>query len=58
VDLQTGDIVVMKKAHPCGGTQWKVLRAGMDFRIECTTCGRQVMLSRVKLEKGIKSKAQ
>jgi len=58
MDLQIGDIVIMKKEHPCGGKQWKILRAGMDFRIECTTCGRQVMLPRVKLEKGIKKKLE
>ena len=54
MDLKVGDIVVMKKTHPCGGSRWKILRAGMDFRIECTTCARQVMLPRVKFEKGIK----
>jgi len=57
MDLNPNDIVIMKKAHPCGGTEWKILRAGMDFRIECMTCGRQIMLSRVKFEKGIKKKA-
>jgi len=56
MDFQIGDIVQMKKAHPCGGTQWKVLRAGMDFRIECCTCAHQVMLTRVKFEKGVKKK--
>jgi len=54
VDLKVGNIVIMKKSHPCGGNAWKILRAGMDFRIECTTCARQVMLPRVKFEKGIK----
>ena len=54
MDLQVGDTVLMKKPHPCGGKEWKILRAGIDFRIECTVCGRQVMLTRVKFEKGVK----
>jgi len=57
MDLQPNDIVIMKKTHPCGGTQWKILRAGMDFRIECMTCQRQVMLPRAKFEKNVKKKA-
>ena len=54
MDISIGDIVEMRKIHPCGGIRWEILRAGMDFRIECTTCGRQVMLPRVKFEKGVK----
>jgi len=54
MDLQVGDIVLMKKPHPCGSKEWKILRAGMDFRVECITCGRQVMLPRAKFEKGVK----
>jgi len=49
-----GDIVELKKQHPCGGHQWRVLRTGIDFRIECLTCGRVVMVPRTKLEKAIK----
>ena len=54
MDFSVGDIVQMKKIHPCGGTQWEVLRTGMDFRIKCTTCGHLVMLSRPKFEKSVK----
>ncbi len=54
VDFIVGDIVCMKKPHPCGSREWAVLRAGMDFRIECKGCGRQVMLTRAKFEKGVK----
>ena len=54
MDLSVGDVVKMKKQHPCGGAEWKVLRIGADFKIECLTCGRQVMLTRVKFEKEIK----
>lgn len=49
-----GDIVHMKKQHPCGGFEWEVLRTGMDFRIKCLTCGRQLMLPRPKFEKSVK----
>lgn len=49
-----GDIVKMRKAHPCGSDQWEVMRTGMDFRIKCLGCGRQVMLPRPKFEKGVK----
>ncbi len=54
MDLKIGDRVRMKKNHPCGGFDWEVLRAGADFKIRCLTCGREVMLPRVKFEKGIK----
>jgi hypothetical protein len=50
-----GDIVKMRKTHPCGGTDWEILRVGMDFRIKCITCGRVVMLSRPKFEKAVKT---
>jgi len=52
--INVGDIVELKKPHPCGSKQWEILRAGMDFRIKCMGCGHQVMLSRPKLEKSIK----
>ena len=50
-----GDIVKMRKVHPCGGTEWEVMRVGMDFRIKCLTCGRVVLLPRVKFEKAVKT---
>ena len=49
-----GDRVEMKKAHPCGSRVWKVLRTGADVRMACEGCGHQVMLPRVKFEKGMK----
>lgn len=55
MDVQVGDILQMKKPHPCGGTEFLVLRVGMDFKIKCTNCGRQVMLPRAKVEKNIKA---
>lgn len=52
--LMIGDIVELKKKHPCGSKQWKILRAGMDFRIQCLGCNHQVMIARPNLEKSIK----
>ncbi len=49
-----GDVVKMKKTHPCGNDEWEVTRVGMDFRIKCLKCGRQVMLPRPKFEKSVK----
>ena len=54
MDIRLNDILEMKKEHPCGGRRFTVLRAGMDFRIRCEKCGREVMVPRIKLEKNIK----
>ena len=52
--ISVGDILEMKKNHPCGGKSFLVLRTGIDFKIRCTTCGREVMVPRTKAEKNIK----
>mgnify|MGYP004598281381 CR=1 FL=1 len=54
MDVQVGDILVMKKEHPCGDKRWQVLRSGMDFRLRCLGCGHEVMLPRSKAEKNIR----
>ncbi len=54
MDIKLNDILEMKKQHPCGGKQFLVLRVGMDFKLRCTTCSREVMVPRVKTEKHIK----
>ena len=54
MEFNVGDIVQMKKNHPCGSNQWEILRTGIDFRIKCVTCGHMVMLPRTKFEKGVK----
>lgn len=54
MDVRVGDILVMKKPHPCGGMEFLVLRSGMDFRIRCKNCGRELMIPRLKCEKNIK----
>lgn len=55
MDVRVGDLLVMKKAHPCGEKNFLVLRVGADFKIRCTKCGREVMVPRIKIEKSIKS---
>lgn len=49
-----GDVVIMRKTHPCGSDRWEITRTGMDFRIKCLGCGRQVMLPRPKFEKSVR----
>lgn len=51
MEIQVGDIIRMKKPHPCGSHEWEVLRVGMDFRLKCTGCGHMVMLARRLVEK-------
>ena len=54
MEFSIGDIVQMKKTHPCGSNEWEVLRVGMDFRMKCCGCGHMVMLTRAKFEKSVK----
>ena len=54
MDIRVGDVITMKKKHPCGCDRFTVLRIGADFRIKCLECGRGVMLERVKVEKNIR----
>ena len=48
---EVGDIVKLKKPHPCGGSEWEILRVGADFRLKCTGCGHQIMVARKLVEK-------
>ncbi|MEG0804074.1 MAG: DUF951 domain-containing protein [Pygmaiobacter sp.] len=54
MDVQVGDLIQVKKPHPCGNNEFSVLRVGMDFKICCTKCGREVLIPRAKIEKNIK----
>ena len=54
MDIAVGDTILTRKKHPCGASSFEVLRVGMDFKIRCTGCGREVMLPRAKIEKDIK----
>ena len=46
MDFKVGEVIKMKKKHPCGANEWKLLRVGMDFRLQCMKCGREVMVPR------------
>ena len=54
IKLAVGDLLEMKKPHPCGSNIMKVLRVGADIRIKCEKCERDVTVARIKLEKNIK----
>ena len=54
MDVKIGDILLMKKNHPCGSARFVVLRSGMDFKLRCEKCGREVEVPRSKAEKNIK----
>lgn len=54
MDVQPGDVLIMKKKHPCGGNEMYVIRSGMDFRLRCVKCSREFMVPRNKIEKSIK----
>ena len=54
MDIQIGDIIKLKKQHPCGSKEWEVLRVGADFRLKCLGCGHQIMIARKLLEKNVK----
>jgi hypothetical protein len=54
LDLRVGDIIKLKKKHPCGGYHWEITRTGIDIGIRCLTCGRKVLVPRVKIERRIK----
>lgn len=49
-----GDVIRMKKPHPCGCNEWEILRVGADFRLKCLGCGHQVMVPRKLVEKNTK----
>ena len=55
MDIRLNDVLVMKKAHPCGEKRWLVLRTGADFRLRCQGCGHELMIPRHKAEKNIRS---
>ena len=50
MEYEVGDIVKLKKQHPCGSQEWEILRVGADFRLKCMGCGHQVMMPRRQVE--------
>lgn len=53
--LAIGDVVRLRKPHPCGGFEWRITRIGADIGLLCLTCGRRVLVPRSKIEKRIKT---
>ncbi len=56
VKYEIGDVVQLKKAHPCGADRWEIYRTGIDFGLKCMGCGHRVMIPRVKFEKSVKQR--
>ena len=54
LNYEVGDIVKLKKPHPCGSSEWEILRVGADFRLKCTGSGHQIMVARRLVEKNTK----
>ncbi|WP_077370132.1 DUF951 domain-containing protein [Anaerosalibacter sp. Marseille-P3206] len=52
--IELGDIVSLKKGHPCGENKWEVMRTGVDFRLKCLGCNRQIWMSRMEFEKRVR----
>lgn len=52
--FEVGDVIRMKKPHPCGNYEWQILRVGADFRLKCVGCGHQIMIPRKLVEKNTK----
>jgi len=55
MDINTGDVLTLKKKHPCGSNRWETLRIGADFRIKCLGCGHELMAPRRKIESNVKA---
>ncbi|MCI5966881.1 MAG: DUF951 domain-containing protein [Tenericutes bacterium] len=53
-EYKLNDRVIMKKGHPCGANEWKIIRLGIDIKIECCNCGRVVMIPRIEFNRKLK----
>ncbi len=56
LECQVGDVIKLKKPHPCGSCEWEVLRVGADFRLKCMGCQHQIMTPRTQVEKNFRGK--
>ena len=54
MDIKVGDIITVKKPHPCGSREFLVLRVGMDFKIKCQVCSHEIMIVRRNIERNIR----
>lgn len=55
VEVNVNDVVRLRKPHPCGGYEWRVVRVGADIGLKCLTCGRRVLLTRRNFERRLKA---
>lgn len=53
-EYKLNDKVIMKKGHPCGANEWKIIRLGIDIKIQCCNCGRVVMIPRIEFNRKLK----
>ncbi len=58
IEIRLGDVVRLRKPHPCGSYQWEVIRLGADIGIRCLTCGRRVLLPRSQFLRQVKTLVQ
>jgi hypothetical protein len=58
MEFKLEEIIEFKKPHPCGSTEWRILRTGVDLKLACVKCGREIMIPRVKAIKKMKAKKQ
>lgn len=49
-----GNLVIMKKGHPCGENKWEIIRLGVDIKLKCVKCGRTIMMDRLEFERKLK----
>lgn len=54
-EFEVGDVVSLKKRHPCGSSEWEILRVGADFRLKCKGCGHQIMVARKLVERNARN---
>lgn len=52
---EVGDIIKMKKKHPCGSDEWEIIKTGIDFKLRCLGCGHDIIIKRLLVEKNTKS---
>lgn len=56
IDIQLGELVRLRKKHPCGSDKWEIVRLGVDIGLVCQGCGRRILIPRSQFNKQFKSK--
>jgi len=54
LEYKLGNIIVMKKGHPCGANEWELIRIGADIKLKCTNCGRIIIMPRIDFNKKLR----